>query len=504
MQCLPQVAQPTPHLRATCVLAPAHTMRRGRIFVLMLAVTSLCGCAVGPNYHPRSAADLGVPDHYHLPSNESAAVPQAADTAQLADWWTSFDDPVLSSLVRKAIAGNNDLATARARLRAARAAIGIANGARLPSLSASGSATRQDTVNGSALGAGLGSGGTSFQAGFDAAWEADIFGGLSRSVEAARATAQSSAASLADVQRSLVGEVALNYIDARAAQARLNVARQNLSSQDETLQITRWREQAGLASDLDVQQAIALREQTAATIPTLEQAYASAVNHLAVLIGKAPGAVSGELATVRPIPLGPDNVETGLPADLLNRRPDVIAAERTLAAQVAQIGVAEADLYPALRLSGSLTSTSVTTRTFGDSILSGLVGAITAPIFEGGQIRARIRQQQATADAALATYRTTVLSALEDVANALEAIDRSKAREAALARSAAAASQSTQLAEARYRSGLTDFQTLLDAQRSLLSAQDSLASARADRATASVQLFKALGGGWQPEQAETK
>jgi len=459
-----------------------------RLVGVALLALATQACAVGPNYRPQAAAALNVPDRYQAPGADSV------DAAQLAQWWTAFNDPTLTSLVERTLAGSTDLAAAQARLRAARASLKASRGALFPSLSASGSANRQDVVE------GAGNSGDGFQAGLDASYEVDLFGGVRRSVEAARATAEGSAASLADVQRSLVAEVALNYIDARSTQARLAVARENIGIQDETLQIVRWRVEAGLVSDLDLQQAIAQRAQTAASIPTLEQSYAASVNRIAVLIGQAPGAVTAEMAAQQPIPLGPDNVEAGLPADLLNRRPDLIAAERSLAAEVARIGVAEADLYPALRLSGSLSSSSTNFSGLGDNIISNLIGSITAPIFQGGQIRARIEQQRATADAALASYRGTVLTALEDVENALVSIDRTKARESELVTAEAAARESVSLAEAQYQSGLIDFQALLSTQQSLLSAQDSRTTARAARASASIQLFKALGGGWDASE----
>lgn len=450
---------------------------------LLLAAS---GCAVGPDHSPPSAASLRLPGEFHAPSSD------AADQVALKTWWTQFNDPQLSSLIERALKGNENLAVARARLRAARAAVGVARGAQLPSLSAGGSASRQETVEGTGLDS------TGFQAGLDAAWEADLFGGLRRTTEAARATAQNSEASLANVQASLVAELALAYVDARNAQARLAVARSNLGIQDNTLEIVRWRVDAGLVSDLDLQQALAQRAQTAASIPTLDQSYQSAANRIAVLTGEAPGAVSGELEASKPIPLGPDDVATGIPAQLLQRRPDVIAAERSLAAEVARIGVAEAQLYPALRLSGSIGSSSNTLEDLGTNIIGSLLGSITAPIFQGGQIRSRIDQQKATADAALSTYRQTVLTAIEDVENALVAIDRTRQRETQLATAETAARATVDLANARYQSGLIDFQTLLQAQQSLLTAQDSRTAARASRASASVQLFKALGGGWDP------
>ncbi len=445
---------------------------------------TLSGCAVGPDTRPPSAASLHLPGDFHSPSGD------AADQVALAQWWTSFGDPQLSGLIDRALAGNNNLATAQARLRAARAALRGSRGALLPTLDASGSVSRNEVV------AGSGFDGTNFQAGLDASWEADIFGRLSRTVEAARATADSSAASLADVQRSLVAEVALNYVDARQQQARLAVARDNLRIQDNTLQIVQWRTDAGLASEVELQQAIAQRSQTAAGIPSLEQTYESDANQLAILLGVNPGSIQAELAPAKAIPLGPDNVENGLPAELLARRPDLIVAQKNLVAELARVGVAEAQLYPALRFSGSLSTSSGNLGDLATNILGSLLGSISAPIFEGGQLRARVEQQQATADAALSTYRQAVLIALQDVENALIAIDRTKAREALLVTAETAARTSAELAQTRYESGLIDFQTLLNAQATQLSAQDSHTTAIAARANASIQLFKALGGGW--------
>jgi len=444
----------------------------------------LSGCAVGPDTRPPSAASLHLPGDFHSPSGD------AADQVTLVQWWTSFGDPQLSGLIDRALAGNNNLATAQARLRAARAALRGSRGALLPTLSAGGSASRQEVVTGS------GFDGSNFQAGLDASWEADIFGRLSRTVEAARATADSSAASLADVQRSLVAEVALNYVDARQQQARLSVARENLRIQDNTLQIVQWRVDAGLASEVELQQAKAQRAQTAASVPSLEQAFESASNQLAILLGIAPGSVQAELAPTKAIPLGPDNVEAGLPADLLSRRPDLIVAQKNLVAELARVGVAEAQLYPALRFSGSLDTSSGNLGDLATNIVGSLLSSISAPIFQGGQLRARVEQQQATADAALSTYKQAVLIALQDVENALVAIDRTKARETLLLTAETAARTSAQLAQARYESGLIDFQTLLNAQQTQLSAQDSHTTSLAARANASIQLFKALGGGW--------
>ena len=452
----------------------------------LLTLPMLASCTVGPEYHAASPGELKVPERYYVAQGQNLAA------IDLQTWWNSFNDPVLSALVSSALTANNDIDAARARLRSARAAVKVATGALLPVIGASAGSNKEVVL------VGPGSDSESYRAGIDASWEADLFGGNKRSVQAAQAGSEAAEADLHAVQLSIAAELALNYADFRLAQARLSNARTNLGFQDETLQIIGWRVQAGLVSSLDLEQIRVLRAQTAAGIPPLETSLSAAANRIAVLTGQAPGAVSAILDSGHGIPLGPDAIETGLPAELLQRRPDVVAAERRLAAETARIGVAQAELYPALRLSGSLTTSSLTLGGIGGSILGGLASAITAPIFQGGQIRARIEGQRATTDAALANYRQTVLLTLEDVENALTALRSAREREAALIIAESSAQTTLLYARSQYRVGLIDFQTLLEAERSLLSAQDGRTVARAARATALIQLYKALGGGWGP------
>jgi outer membrane protein, multidrug efflux system len=455
----------------------------------MLSLIALSACTAGPNYNRPDGTALKVPSAYR---SLTAAPPTAVE---LTNWWGSFNDPLLSDLIGRALGSNNDVAAATARLQQARASLTGARGALLPSVGASASAADRESLTG-----GNGSS-DSYQLGIDASWEADIFGANKRGVEVARAGALGAQATLHDIQRAIAAELALNYIEARNTQARLKVARTNLGYQDETVQIAGWRYQAGLVSALDVEQARVLRAQTASSIPQLESSYANITNRIAVLTGEAPGAVTPLLDSVQKIPLGPDAVEAGLPAALLERRPDLIAAEANLAGEVARIGIAEAQLYPALRLTGSLNSNALSVGGLGTSIIGNLVGGVTAPIFQGGQIRAQIAGQKASADAALATYRGSVLRALEDVENALVALDKAKTREGQLILAENAARNAERYARTRYQAGLIDFQSLLEAQRSLLNAEDARTIARAGRATANVQLYKALGGGWSPGEA---
>ncbi len=268
----------------------------------------------------------------------------------LAAWWTILNDQELSSLIDRAVSGNLDLKKARARIREARARRGIAKADLFPTLDATGSATWSRTSK------DTGSGKTNdlYSANFDAGWELDIFGGLRRSVEAAEADLQASEEDLRDVLVSLLAEVALNYIDVRTSQVQISVAEANLEAQSETYQLTQWRYEAGLSDELAVQQARYSLENTRSLIPTLRTGLEEAMNRIAVLLGEQPGKVHSELEKREPIPVTPLNVAVGVPADLLRRRPDVRQAERELAAQTARIGVATADLYPKLTLSGSI------------------------------------------------------------------------------------------------------------------------------------------------------
>jgi NodT family efflux transporter outer membrane factor (OMF) lipoprotein len=301
------------------------------------------------------------------------------------------------------------------------------------------------------------------------------------------------------VRTSVAAEVATNYIDTRLAQARLEIARSTLSTQDENLQIAQWRVQAGLVSSLDVEQARAQRAQTASSIPLIESSYVQAVARLGTLTGQAPGALRAELEKVGPIPRGPANIATGIPADTLRRRPDVRSAERQLAAATARIGVAQASLFPALSISGNLSTEAATIGKLGSLVTGGLFAQLGQLIFDAGKRKSEVRSSRAAADVAFAAYKQTVLSGLEDVENSVQSLEAAKAREAQLAISLEASNNAAIYARSQYRSGLIDFLTLLQSEQALLSARDQLASAQADQSLALVHLYLALGGGWQPD-----
>ncbi|MGH6781416.1 MAG: efflux transporter outer membrane subunit, partial [Sphingomonadaceae bacterium] len=324
-----------------------------------------------------------------------------------------------------------------------------------------------------------------------------LFGGIARSVEASRADLEGAWLDLAAVRTAIVAEVASNYVQLRLAQERLHIARETLEIDSENLDIARWRVQAGLVSSLDQEQARAQRARTAASIPSIETGYSGALNRLAVLTGQAPGAATAMLEQAAPIPAAPADIATGIPADTLRQRPDIRGAERTLAAATARIGVAEADLYPALRITGSIGTSALSFGGLTDIVTGGLFSSLSQSIFDGGRRRSQVRSREAAAEGALAAYRQSVLVAVEDVENALVALDAARTRADEFAIAFDAANNSAILARSQYRAGLTDFQTLLQTEQSLLSARDGAASTRADKALAVVQLYRALGGGWQ-------
>jgi NodT family efflux transporter outer membrane factor (OMF) lipoprotein len=461
-----------------------------------LAVASLLtACTVGPDY---VEPDLLPPDAWHAPLAGGLAA-GATDAATLAAWWRQFDDAALASLVERALAANTDVRRASAALREARAARARAGADWYPTLSAGGSHSRSR---------GSGSYGTSrassfYQAGFDAMWELDLFGAVRRSTEAAQAELEASEASLRDVQVSLAAEVALEYVNVRALQERLRIARRNLETQSDTAQLAAWRALAGLDSALDSEQARASMEQTRAQVPVLETGLAQALNRLAVLLAQAPGTLDAEFGASVPIPRPPLRLAVGIPADALRQRPDVRAAERTLAAATARIGVAEAARYPSFSLSGTLGLQSNTASGLdaNDADAWSWAGSLAATLFDGGRLRQQVEIRTAQQEQALASWEATVLGALEETENALGAFAGSRNEQAALGAAADAARNAATLAQVQYESGLIDFATLLVAERTQLLIESSLAVASADHAGAIIRLYKALGGGWTPGQS---
>jgi outer membrane protein, multidrug efflux system len=457
---------------------------RGRA-ALASAVASvavlLAACAL-PARSP-APAPLALPAQW--------AEPAPAAAAPLAQWWRAFGDATLVELVDAALRANTDIETAQANLRAARAARAQAAAALWPSFSASVSAQR--TAGGERAVPG-----NVFVAGVDAAWEADIFGATRHGVAAQDALERASAAALGAAQVSVAAEVALAYVDLRAAQVRLGVARENLASQEQTLQISRWRQQAGLATSVEVEQAITAVEQTRAQLPVLQAAAANAAHAVAVLCGQAPAALAQRLAVAAPLPQPPAGFGAGIPAAVLRQRPDVAAAEQQWRAAAEQVGQADAQRLPSLGLAGSLAWTGATLGSLGSAAAArSLLASLSQPLFDAGLRDARLAARQAQLDAAQAGYRASVLKALQEVEDALAALAAIGERQAALHGALAAARNAALLATQRHASGLVDFQVVLETQRTLLNVQDAFAVSQAELAADHVRLYKALGGGWR-------
>ena len=453
------------------------------------AALVLAGCTVGPEYAPPK---MEMPQTWHSPLEDGLG-PGPADAQTLASWWTTLDDPVLSGLIERAVAGNLDVRTALSRIRQARAQRKIVAGGRLPSVNGSASATssRTDTS------AGFDTHGEAYSANLSAAWNLDLFGGVRRALEAATDDLGASQEDYYNALVALTAETALNYVEVRTYQARLAAAEASLQIQQESCALTQWRSEAGLDDELAVYQAQYNLESTRAQIPTLRTGVQEAMNRMAVLLGQQPGELQQLLEKPQPIPVPPAEVAVGVPAEVLRRRPDVRRAERDLAAQTARVGVATADLYPRLTLNGSIGIETASlrnpssSRTWTTSGGPGISWAVFDPT-----IRPNIDVQSELQEQALIQYKAAILSSLEQVENAIIAYGQEQQRRDNLRRATAAAQAAAELARNKYQAGLTDFATVLDAERSLVSLQDQLHQSDGTVTANVIRLYQALGGGW--------
>ncbi|MEZ5967220.1 MAG: efflux transporter outer membrane subunit [Planctomycetota bacterium] len=453
-------------------------------------LAALVGCAaVGPDYEERQPP---VPAQWHQERTDGLVDAPPAD----GPFWHAFADPLLDRLIEGALAQNLDLRVAFARLTAASALRGVAAADRWPALDLRGSyEDRRDSRN-TPFGAFIPSTNIHTLA-LDAAWELDLWGRVRRAVEAADRELEASAADVAGVRLSVATEVLATYVDLRAAQRRLQIAQNNLTLQEQTLGLVEARSRAGLVVERDVAQAKTNVESTRSRLPTLDAAALTARNRLCVLLGKAPGELDLDLTTATPtLPVLPSRVAVGAPADLLRRRPDVHAAERRFAAAVARIGVAEADRYPRLSLGGTLgLSANAAKDVFTQgSDVTAFGPSLRWNLFDGGRLRCRIASLDAEAEAAQVAYEQTVLRALEEAEGAMLHFVREQARRDALQRAAAQAARAVELAQTQYRAGLSDFQTVIDSQRTVASIEDDLVSSEASVMAQLVALWKAVGG----------
>jgi multidrug efflux system outer membrane protein len=481
-------------------------MKKPLTIVLLISA----GCTVGPDYR---APKITMPAEFA--QSASAAQTTTRPTTQpvnLAQWWTTFDDPTLNTLIEQAVKSNQDLKIAESRVREARALRTIAGAAQWPTLDASGAynrTRRSENISGIAGGSGPtgGAGGFSFgdrdenfyQVGFDASWELDIFGAVRRSVEAANADLAGFEENRRDVLVTLLSEVARNYLELRGLQRQRQVAVANLQSQRETLELSTSRFKAGVANELDVKRSEALLASSEATIPSIEASIARTIHRLNVLEGRQPETQAQELAQERPVPRSVGQVPLGLPSELLRRRPDIRRAERDLAAATARIGVAMGDLFPRFALTGGigLQSSDLSDLPKSSSEFWSLGPSFRWPIFSGGRIRANIGVQNERQEQALSRYDQTVLLALEDVENALINYGKEQERFRSLDAAVRANRRAVEMSNELYTRGVIDFLNVLDAQRALFVAEEQLIISEKNLSADLVALYKALGGGWE-------
>lgn len=451
----------------------------------------LAACAVGPDYRE---PEVPTPDSF---VGVEGVQTSAADLEQ--DFWKSFNDATLNELVEDALRANHDIRIAIANLRQARAIHGETRLDFAPTVTADGGHVDVRVSERQAL-PGTDRDLDYYQASFDAFWELDFFGRIRRNNEAAAALVQAAEAGVYDTQVSVTAETARSYFELRGAQQRLEVAQRNATNQSESLRITQVRLDAGRGTQLDVSRAQAQLSATLATIPELEAAVTRSILRLGVLTGRTPDALAARLATVEASPELPDTYSIGTPENLLRRRPDVRQAERQLAASTAAIGVAVADLFPRISFVGRWGYDAISSGNLGDAASESFAfgPSIQWAAFDLGRVHQRIRQREAVTDGALARYEQTVLRALEETDASLTDYAKARVKQGHLESSATASADAARLARARFDSGVADFLTVLDAERTMLEAEDQLAQSETQTATALLAMYKALGGGFRP------
>ena len=489
------------------VAGPGLTCRQRQPFVYLglvaMILAALAGCAVGPDYHPPQTE---VPKTWDGQNAVTPEQPSKTTTQPVAlvDWWQAFKDPSLSSLVEMAIRANLDVRLAEARIRQARASLGVAGAPLWPEVDASALYQRSKGSSETGTGGGIATIGglrNLWQAGLDATWEVDIFGGTRRSVEAGTADLRAAVEDRRDVLVTMVGEVGNNYLNLRGFQQQIAIARKNLEAQKHNAEITRKRFNAGFVGALDVANADAQVATTEAQIPGLESSARAAIYSLGVLLGREPAALEKELARATPIPPTPLDIPVGLPSELLRRRPDIRRAEAQIHAATARIGVATADLFPKFNLAGSFgfSASDATRIEKWTSNFWSWGPTVTWPIFAGGRIYWNIRVQDALTEQALVTYQKTVLTALKDVETALVAYAKEQQRRKSLVIAVTNNRKAVDLAMKLYVAGKTDFLNVLTAQLNLYSTENALVQSTNTVDTDLIALYKALGGGWENE-----
>lgn len=452
----------------------------------------LPACTVGPDY---TTPDTPVSTEWSGPDDQLAH----AQSGSLSTWWDQFDEPVLTELIERAASANRDIQRAVARIDEARALAGVARGARYPQVDAFAKYDRLQESERTAEAVPSSGSVDNYAFGLDASWEIDVFGRIRRSVEASNAGWDASIEDYRAVSIALFAEVAITYFEVRTLEDRLHVARRNVQIQSDSLDLARARFEAELVSELDVTQARALLAETESTVPALVEAAARATNRLSVLLGDQPGSLESVLAQSSGIPEPPEQLLISTPAEVIRQRPDIRRAERELAAQTARVGVATAELYPRFSISGSFGFES---ESFGSDLFTGdartfSVGPrVRMPIFNAGRLRNLVDAEDARARQALMAYEQTVLTGLEEATSAIEGLVREREREVFLRQSVDAASESAAISGELYRTGLSDYQRVLEAQRALFTSEDALITSQGRQAANVAELYRSFGGGW--------
>lgn len=497
----------------TCLAGPHGGSFPVRSLAVLALAGVVAGCATRTEPLRPTVSAIAVPADWSVASlapsdartNTSAPIRHSVDSTDAsagpawAPWWRQFNDPWLVDLVQQSLQAHTSVRLAQAALQQSRAQRDVTLAGDSVRVGGSASAQRSQVGDGAA--------GNTFRAGFDASWEPDVFDARRQTQLASEADVRAAQAAVAQARVSLAAEVAAAVIELRGLGLRSRLAQDNLARQIETLDLTRWRVQAGLASSVDLEQARTTVEQTRATLPTLQAGVRQSLNALAVLTGQTPGALSQAWATQasEPIAQPPTGMALRFPAETLRQRPDVRAAEERVSAAWSRVQVADAQRYPSFALSGSL---GLSAGRLGDvldlsALTRSVLASVTASLLDGGAQRAQVRAQEAALEQARINHEAAVLTALQDVENALAALQGSRERLERLQAAAQAASDAEWLARQRYASGLIDYRTVLDTQRTLLSSQIELALGQAAVGTDHVRLYKALGGGWAPETDRT-
>jgi NodT family efflux transporter outer membrane factor (OMF) lipoprotein len=507
---------PRVKLQSSCRLAAA---------LALSAALPVAGCTVGPDFErptPWWSPTSWFGGARQPSEGVAASVPVAAPIDP--QWWRLFNDPELTTLEGRLAAANLDVRIATVRMAEARSSVGIAQAALFPTLNGNASYTREQASQKGALGLIGGSGGNPgpasnglgdtsnsvpntalfepfnlYQYGFDASWELDFWGHARRGVESANAQFAASEESRRDVLVSASAELARDYVQLRGTQRNIEITQRNLETARESLRLTQERAAGGVTTDLDVANAAAQVATIASELPTLAAQERALTNAIALLLGEAPNTLYAELTRPGVIPPAPPRVPVGLPSELARRRPDIRRAEAQLHAATADVGVAVADFYPQITLSGSVALQAVNARDLANwaAHTYSLGPSMTLPIFQGGQLRRTLELRKEQQQEAAITYQHTVLGALHEVDNALTSYEAEQRRRTQLEQSVAQNRRALDLARQRYSQGVTDFLSVLDAQRSLLAAEQQLTDATTNISTDLVQLYKALGGGWE-------